>query len=154
MKHLVCASDLVIFLNFMLDCPHVISNCNRIGNISLLRFLSLFLFFLLSLLIIILTFNVFLFLCSVTIALANTLSLDGTPDDGTFNPYPGPSLMDSYDYVMHGRYTIDVLCINTFVYYLLPLRLSVFIINVIVFICYFLFMSSGYLKLTMLTHIW
>lgn len=33
----------------------------------------------------------------------STLSLDGSPDDGIYNPHPGPSLMDSYDYVMHGR---------------------------------------------------
>jgi DNA-directed RNA polymerase I, II, and III subunit RPABC3 len=38
-----------------------------------------------------------------TIALAATLNMDGTMDDGQFQPYPGPSLMDSYDYVMHGR---------------------------------------------------
>ena len=38
-----------------------------------------------------------------TIALASTLALDGSQDDGSFNPYPGPSLLDSYDYVMHGR---------------------------------------------------
>ena len=67
------------------------------------------------------THIIYCFWCLVTIALANTLYLDGTPDDGTFNPYPGPTLMDSYDYVMHGRYTINVLCINTFIYYLQPL---------------------------------
>mmetsp|Transcript_2799 Transcript_2799/g.2797 ORF Transcript_2799/g.2797 Transcript_2799/m.2797 type:complete len:159 (+) Transcript_2799:71-547(+) len=39
----------------------------------------------------------------VTVALANTLALDGTPDDGQYNPFPGPSLLDSYDYAMHGR---------------------------------------------------
>ena len=47
----------------------------------------------------------------------STLSLDGTPDDGQYNPFPGvrhpllnischppqPSLLDSYDYAMHGR---------------------------------------------------
>mmetsp|Transcript_27361 Transcript_27361/g.27598 ORF Transcript_27361/g.27598 Transcript_27361/m.27598 type:complete len:155 (-) Transcript_27361:60-524(-) len=39
----------------------------------------------------------------LAIALASTLSLDGTPDDGMYNPNPGPSLLDSYDYVMNGR---------------------------------------------------
>ena len=39
----------------------------------------------------------------LTIALASTLALDGTPDDGLYNPNPGPSLMDTYDYVTHGR---------------------------------------------------
>ena len=47
--------------------------------------------------------NIFISISVVTVALASTLSLDGTPDDGAYNPYPGPSLMDSYDYVMHGR---------------------------------------------------
>ena len=37
------------------------------------------------------------------IVLANTLSLDGTPDDGSYNPDSGPSLADNFDYVMHGR---------------------------------------------------
>jgi DNA-directed RNA polymerases I, II, and III subunit RPABC3 len=39
----------------------------------------------------------------VTIVLASTLALDGTPDDGHYNPNPGPSLLDSYDYATHGR---------------------------------------------------
>lgn len=39
----------------------------------------------------------------VTLALSNTLALDGSPDDGSYNPQTGPSLMDSYDYVTHGR---------------------------------------------------
>lgn len=33
----------------------------------------------------------------------STLSLDGQPDDGSYNPNMGPSLQDAYDYVMHGR---------------------------------------------------
>eukprot|EP01035_Chromulina_nebulosa_P017955 gene17955-23584_t len=37
------------------------------------------------------------------VALASTISLDGSLDDGLYNPGLGPSLMDSYDYVMHGR---------------------------------------------------
>jgi DNA-directed RNA polymerase I, II, and III subunit RPABC3 len=39
----------------------------------------------------------------INVVLARTLSLDGTPDDGTYNPHMGPSLADSYEYVMHGR---------------------------------------------------
>ena len=39
----------------------------------------------------------------VAIEFASTLSLDGTPDDGNYNPSNGPLLSDSYDYVMHGR---------------------------------------------------
>jgi len=39
----------------------------------------------------------------INVVLARTLSLDGTPDDGAYNPHMGPSLADSYDYVMHGR---------------------------------------------------
>eukprot|EP01041_Mallomonas_annulata_P000716 gene716-1381_t len=39
----------------------------------------------------------------LAIALASTLSLDGTPDDGQYNPVSGPSLLDSYEYVMNGR---------------------------------------------------
>ncbi len=39
----------------------------------------------------------------IVVALASTLSLKGELDDGTFNPAPGPSLADPYDYVMHGR---------------------------------------------------
>lgn len=38
-----------------------------------------------------------------TIALASTMNSDGTLDDGQFDAYPDASLMDSYDYVMHGR---------------------------------------------------
>ena len=38
-----------------------------------------------------------------TIAFASTLAMDGTPDNGQYNSTPGPSLLDSYDYVMHGR---------------------------------------------------
>lgn len=30
-------------------------------------------------------------------------SLTGSADDGNYNPNYGPSLMDHYDYVMHGR---------------------------------------------------
>jgi len=33
----------------------------------------------------------------------STLSLDGTPDDGLYNPSQQPSLADSYEYVTHGR---------------------------------------------------
>lgn len=39
----------------------------------------------------------------IALALASTLTLDGSLDDGLFNPSPGPSLMDHYDYVMHGK---------------------------------------------------
>ena len=39
----------------------------------------------------------------VVVALAKSLSLSGAPDDGKYNPSSGPSLADSYDYVMHGR---------------------------------------------------
>eukprot|EP00603_Paraphysomonas_imperforata_P001320 CAMPEP_0114432536 /NCGR_PEP_ID=MMETSP0103-20121206/11207_1 /TAXON_ID=37642 ORGANISM="Paraphysomonas imperforata, Strain PA2" /NCGR_SAMPLE_ID=MMETSP0103 /ASSEMBLY_ACC=CAM_ASM_000201 /LENGTH=116 /DNA_ID=CAMNT_0001602217 /DNA_START=102 /DNA_END=452 /DNA_ORIENTATION=+ len=39
----------------------------------------------------------------MTVAMASTLNLDGSPDDGQYNADPGPSLMDSFDYVMHGR---------------------------------------------------
>ena len=39
----------------------------------------------------------------VSIALATTLNLDGTPDTGLYEPHPGETLMNNYDYVMHGR---------------------------------------------------
>jgi DNA-directed RNA polymerases I, II, and III subunit RPABC3 len=35
--------------------------------------------------------------------LARTLSLDGTADPNEFNQSDEPSLMDSYEYVMHGK---------------------------------------------------
>ncbi len=36
--------------------------------------------------------------------MCSTLSLDGTVDDGLFNPLQNEkSLMDQFDYVMHGR---------------------------------------------------
>lgn len=38
-----------------------------------------------------------------TLLLARTLNLDGTPDANEFNQDMQPSLMDSYEYVMHGR---------------------------------------------------
>ncbi|GAB2210367.1 hypothetical protein Droror1_Dr00015633 [Drosera rotundifolia] len=39
-----------------------------------------------------------------TIALAPTLDLDGTPDSGYFNNQSGrDTLMDRYEYIMHGR---------------------------------------------------
>lgn len=38
----------------------------------------------------------------VELALATTLALDGSPDDGTYNPNMGPSLLDKYEYVVHG----------------------------------------------------
>ena len=41
-------------------------------------------------------------------ALATSIKTDGSADDGVYNPHPGPTLMDSYDYVMHGRiYNIE-----------------------------------------------
>uniref|UniRef100_A0A7S2GK34 DNA-directed RNA polymerases I, II, and III subunit RPABC3 n=1 Tax=Octactis speculum TaxID=3111310 RepID=A0A7S2GK34_9STRA len=39
----------------------------------------------------------------IAFALANTLSLDGSPDDGTYNQQDGPSLLDRYEYAMHGK---------------------------------------------------
>mmetsp|Transcript_1772 Transcript_1772/g.3864 ORF Transcript_1772/g.3864 Transcript_1772/m.3864 type:complete len:149 (-) Transcript_1772:320-766(-) len=41
----------------------------------------------------------------MTLVLASTLNLDGSPDDHTsYNPVAGePTLADNYDYVMHGR---------------------------------------------------
>ena len=39
----------------------------------------------------------------MTVAFASSINLDGSEDDGQFNPHPGPTLMDSYDYVMNGR---------------------------------------------------
>jgi len=38
-----------------------------------------------------------------TLVLASTLNLDGTPDSNEFNQSGEPSLMDSYEYVMHGK---------------------------------------------------
>ena len=35
--------------------------------------------------------------------LATTLNLDGTPDANEFNQSGAPSLMDPYEYVMHGK---------------------------------------------------
>ena len=40
---------------------------------------------------------------SLTVVLASTLSLDGSPDDGTFNQTGEPTLADNYEYVMYGR---------------------------------------------------
>lgn len=37
------------------------------------------------------------------LVLASTLNLDGTPDANEFNQSGEPSLMDNYEYVMHGR---------------------------------------------------
>lgn len=41
----------------------------------------------------------------MTLVLASTLNLDGSPDDHTsYNPVAGePTLADNYEYVMHGR---------------------------------------------------
>ena len=41
----------------------------------------------------------------ITLVLASTLNLDGTPDDHfSYAPSPGePTLADNYEYVMHGR---------------------------------------------------
>uniref|UniRef100_A0A7S2E8I0 DNA-directed RNA polymerases I, II, and III subunit RPABC3 n=1 Tax=Trieres chinensis TaxID=1514140 RepID=A0A7S2E8I0_TRICV len=41
----------------------------------------------------------------ITLVLASTLNLDGTPDDHfSYAPNPGePTLADNYEYVMHGR---------------------------------------------------
>ncbi|KAJ7553792.1 hypothetical protein O6H91_06G113200 [Diphasiastrum complanatum] len=38
-----------------------------------------------------------------TMALASTLSLDGTPDDGVFDQSGRKSLADKYEYVMYGK---------------------------------------------------
>ena len=38
-----------------------------------------------------------------TLALASTLSLDGAPDDGTFDQSRRKSLADKYEYVMYGK---------------------------------------------------
>jgi len=38
-----------------------------------------------------------------TLALASTLDLDGKPDDGVYNQEGKTTLLDSYDYGMHGR---------------------------------------------------
>ena len=37
------------------------------------------------------------------LSLASTLHLDGTPDSNEFNQSELPSLMDNYEYVMHGK---------------------------------------------------
>ena len=37
------------------------------------------------------------------LSLASTLHLDGTPDANEFNQSELPSLMDAYEYVMHGK---------------------------------------------------
>lgn len=39
----------------------------------------------------------------ISLAIASTLSTDGTPDDGSYQVHMGPSLLDQYDYAMHGR---------------------------------------------------
>jgi len=39
----------------------------------------------------------------LTVVLASTLNLDLTTDEKTFNQSGDPSLMDSYEYVMHGK---------------------------------------------------
>eukprot|EP00753_Platysulcus_tardus_P010746 PLAT3018.1.p1 GENE.PLAT3018.1~~PLAT3018.1.p1 ORF type:complete len:164 (-),score=51.56 PLAT3018.1:49-489(-) len=39
----------------------------------------------------------------VSMALASTLSLEGKPDDGRFDQSGLPSLMDGYEYCMHGK---------------------------------------------------
>jgi DNA-directed RNA polymerase I, II, and III subunit RPABC3 len=36
-------------------------------------------------------------------ALASTLNLDGTPDENEFNQSGELSLMDNFEYVMHGK---------------------------------------------------
>ena len=38
-----------------------------------------------------------------SLVLAKTVNLDGTPDDGSYKMFDGPTLMDKYEYVMHGR---------------------------------------------------
>ena len=38
----------------------------------------------------------------VTLVLASSIALDGAPDDAEYNANVGPSLMDSFEYVMHG----------------------------------------------------
>eukprot|EP00026_Physarum_polycephalum_P022028 Phypoly_transcript_25755.p1 GENE.Phypoly_transcript_25755~~Phypoly_transcript_25755.p1 ORF type:complete len:169 (+),score=21.78 Phypoly_transcript_25755:68-508(+) len=37
------------------------------------------------------------------LALASTLNLDGTPDEGSFDPSDRPTLADKYEYVMYGK---------------------------------------------------
>lgn len=39
----------------------------------------------------------------VALVLAHTLSLDGTPDEGSFDPTDRKSLMDKFEYVMYGK---------------------------------------------------
>ena len=36
-------------------------------------------------------------------ALASTLNLDGSPDEGVYEQNTKPTLMDKYEYVMHGK---------------------------------------------------
>jgi DNA-directed RNA polymerase I, II, and III subunit RPABC3 len=38
-----------------------------------------------------------------TLALATTLDLQGKPDDGNWSPNPEVSLLDKFDYAMHGK---------------------------------------------------
>eukprot|EP01117_Protostelium_nocturnum_P017077 TRINITY_DN6886_c0_g1_i1.p1 TRINITY_DN6886_c0_g1~~TRINITY_DN6886_c0_g1_i1.p1 ORF type:complete len:146 (+),score=47.24 TRINITY_DN6886_c0_g1_i1:72-509(+) len=38
-----------------------------------------------------------------SLVLASTLNLDGTPDDGVFDPSGKKTLADKYDYVMYGK---------------------------------------------------
>lgn len=38
-----------------------------------------------------------------TLAIANSLQLSGTPDDGVYDQSNKPSLADKFEYVMHGR---------------------------------------------------
>lgn len=38
-----------------------------------------------------------------TLVLASTLSLSNAPSTGTYDQSKEPSLMDSYEYVMHGK---------------------------------------------------
>jgi len=38
-----------------------------------------------------------------TLALASTLDLEGKPDDGTFDQSGKPTLLDKFDYGMHGK---------------------------------------------------
>ncbi len=39
----------------------------------------------------------------VSVALATSINLDGTPDSGLYEPHQNDTLMNNYDYVMHGR---------------------------------------------------
>ncbi|CAK8986335.1 DNA-directed RNA polymerases I [Durusdinium trenchii] len=38
-----------------------------------------------------------------TMALASTLDMEGKPDDGTYNQSGEPTLLDKFDYGMHGK---------------------------------------------------